>query len=334
MAPHTVGGPVPVASRVGRDKQRYDGETGGRMVAGCVSKKKFRLSLSFFFLFRSRPRSPRSLSAHVAPLLFLLSPPPCLQKKNRTVPVRITGHDGGSGGESTAKLSAENVRVLLVTSRSGAGLVFPKGGWETDESCEAAAARETVEEAGVRGDLEPESLGTFRFASSKKQAPNGSGGEGEAEPRKSSAATMFALRVREELREWPESAQRCRVWLSPGDALAACKHAWMREALGAWAARHGIGSGGGGAASGGDGGREGARSDGANGIVSSVGGANAAGPSRPLEPSPGGRERAAAAAVEAARAAGLAVEPWITIAGEEGGGGEGRGEGTKPAKTK
>ena len=73
------------------------------------------------------------------------------QKKNRTVPVRITGHDGGSGGESTAKLSAENVRVLLVTSRSGAGLVFPKGGWETDESCEAAAARETVEEAGVRG---------------------------------------------------------------------------------------------------------------------------------------------------------------------------------------
>ena len=39
-----------MASRVGRDKQRYDGETGGRMVAGCVSKKKFRLSLAFFLL--------------------------------------------------------------------------------------------------------------------------------------------------------------------------------------------------------------------------------------------------------------------------------------------
>ena len=254
------------------------------------------------FSFRSRPPPPRSLShAPSSSSSSLLFP------TNRTVPVRIIGDD-------TAKINAENVRVLLVTSRSGAGLVFPKGGWETDESCEAAAARETVEEAGVRGDLEPEPLGTFYFASSKqkKEAANN---------KKSSAATMFALRVREELKEWPESAQRCRVWLRPGDALAACKHAWMREALGAWAARHGIGG-----ESGSGEEREGeARSDGKAGPSSST---------KPLEPSPGGRERAAAAAVEAARAAGLAVVPWIRIAGEEEEG-EGRGgEGTKPAKTK
>ena len=30
----------------------------------------------------------------------------------------------------------------------------PQGGWEADETVEAAAARETVEEAGVRGVLE------------------------------------------------------------------------------------------------------------------------------------------------------------------------------------
>ena len=29
-----------------------------------------------------------------------------------------------------------------------------QGGWEADETVEAAAARETVEEAGVRGNLE------------------------------------------------------------------------------------------------------------------------------------------------------------------------------------
>lgn len=29
-----------------------------------------------------------------------------------------------------------------------------QGGWETDEDVESAAARETVEEAGVRGRLE------------------------------------------------------------------------------------------------------------------------------------------------------------------------------------
>ena len=33
-------------------------------------------------------------------------------------------------------------------------LSVPQGGWETDETVEDAAARETVEEAGVRGQLE------------------------------------------------------------------------------------------------------------------------------------------------------------------------------------
>ena len=32
--------------------------------------------------------------------------------------------------------------------------MFPQGGWETDETVEAAAKRETIEEAGVRGVLE------------------------------------------------------------------------------------------------------------------------------------------------------------------------------------
>lgn len=33
-------------------------------------------------------------------------------------------------------------------------VVFPlKGGWENDETVEEAAAREAIEEAGVRGDL-------------------------------------------------------------------------------------------------------------------------------------------------------------------------------------
>ena len=269
------------------------------MVAGCVSKKE--ASSFFFFLRISTSSSSRSLSSSLSPL-----PSRRTFSNNRTVPVRVVG-DG--------RLTTENVRVLLVTSRSGAGLVFPKGGWETDESCEAAAARETVEEAGVRGDLEPEPLGTFHFASSKKEQSSNNNRSGREERKKSSAATMFALRVREELTEWPESAQRCRVWLSPGDALAACKHAWMREALGAWAARHGIGGSGEG--------EEGARRNG--------GGDASPSPPSPLEPSPGGRERAAAAAIKAAKATGLTVVPWIRIAGEEDEGGG--GEGTKPVKS-
>ncbi|KAK9790526.1 hypothetical protein WJX73_010660 [Symbiochloris irregularis] len=48
----------------------------------------------------------------------------------------------------------QRVEILLISSRGGDGLVIPKGGWETDETVEDAAARETVEEAGVRGQLE------------------------------------------------------------------------------------------------------------------------------------------------------------------------------------
>ena len=63
----------------------------------------------------------------------------------RCIPVRISP-DGS------------HLQVLLITSRGGKGLVFPKGGWEQDEDVQAAAARETVEEAGVRGELEVRSL--------------------------------------------------------------------------------------------------------------------------------------------------------------------------------
>lgn len=33
-------------------------------------------------------------------------------------------------------------------------VVWPQGGWETDESMEQAALRETIEEAGVVGNVE------------------------------------------------------------------------------------------------------------------------------------------------------------------------------------
>ncbi|KIZ06398.1 hypothetical protein MNEG_1559 [Monoraphidium neglectum] len=92
--PTSVGGPAPISSRQGRDKQRYT-EDGARLVAGCI-------------------------------------------------PIRYKGAPGCAG----------DVEVLLITSRGGKGWVFPKGGWEDDESVESAAKRETVEEAGVRGAIE------------------------------------------------------------------------------------------------------------------------------------------------------------------------------------
>ncbi|GJV00911.1 NUDIX hydrolase 16, mitochondrial [Tanacetum coccineum] len=55
----------------------------------------------------------------------------------------------GSNGNKSEKI----LEVLMINSTSGPGLLFPKGGWENDETVEEAAVREAWEEAGVRGDL-------------------------------------------------------------------------------------------------------------------------------------------------------------------------------------
>ncbi|XP_039065779.1 nudix hydrolase 17, mitochondrial-like [Hibiscus syriacus] len=48
----------------------------------------------------------------------------------------------------------DELEVLLISSQKGQKMMFPKGGWELDESREDAALRESVEEAGVIGNVE------------------------------------------------------------------------------------------------------------------------------------------------------------------------------------
>uniref|UniRef100_A0A7S0YSW0 Nudix hydrolase domain-containing protein n=1 Tax=Polytomella parva TaxID=51329 RepID=A0A7S0YSW0_9CHLO len=59
------------------------------------------------------------------------------------------------------------VEVCMISARVGSALLFPKGGWEEDEELEAAASRETLEEAGVRGRIQGKVLGPFEYYSNK-----------------------------------------------------------------------------------------------------------------------------------------------------------------------
>uniref|UniRef100_K3ZXL2 Nudix hydrolase domain-containing protein n=1 Tax=Setaria italica TaxID=4555 RepID=K3ZXL2_SETIT len=108
------------------------------------------------------------------------------------------------------------VEVLMINSQSGPGLLFPKGGWENDETVEEAAAREAIEEAGVRGDL-VKLLGFYDF---KSKQPEGM-----------CRAAVFALHVKEELASWPEQSTRQRSWLTVPEAAERSRHPWMQEAL-------------------------------------------------------------------------------------------------------
>ncbi|KAJ6804803.1 putative nudix hydrolase 16, mitochondrial [Iris pallida] len=112
--------------------------------------------------------------------------------------------------------------VLMINSQSGPGLLFPKGGWENDETVEEAAVREAIEEAGVRGDLK-EFLGHYDFRSKSHQD--------EFSPEGLCKAAMFALHVKEELDSWPEQSTRNRKWLTIPEAAKLCRYPWMREAL-------------------------------------------------------------------------------------------------------
>lgn len=92
----------------------------------------------------------------------------------------------------------------MISSSGGNGWVLPKGGWELDETVVDAARRETVEEAGVRGELEDQQLGVYPY-SNRKPDPG----------QKGCIAHMFVMHVKEELDAWPEAGLRSRRWVRP-----------------------------------------------------------------------------------------------------------------------
>jgi len=133
------------------------------------------------------------------------------------IPFRYVNSDKDGNSES-----GKVIQVLMISSSSGPGLLFPKGGWENDETVREAAAREAVEEAGVRGIL-MDFLGNYEFKSKSHQD--------EFSPEGLCKAAMYALYVKEELATWPEHETRTRKWLTIEEAVESCRHPWMKDAL-------------------------------------------------------------------------------------------------------
>jgi diphosphoinositol-polyphosphate diphosphatase len=127
------------------------------------------------------------------------------------IPYRVRG-DGGA-----------ELEVLVISSQKGHGMMFPKGGWELDESVDDAARREALEEAGVRGDTE-QVLGCWYYKSRRYD--------------QTYEGIMFPLHVTDELHQWPEMASRKRTWATVQQVMDGCQHGWMREALERLVARH------------------------------------------------------------------------------------------------
>ena len=97
--------------------------------------------------------------------------------------------------------------ILLISSRETRRWVIPKGWPMRGLSPNFAAMREAYEEAGVEGYASLSAIGTYAY---DKILANGRS--------QSVVVDVFALQVSEEHTEWPEMAEREKLWVAQGEA--------------------------------------------------------------------------------------------------------------------
>ncbi|MGE0060652.1 MAG: NUDIX hydrolase [Xanthobacteraceae bacterium] len=89
---------------------------------------------------------------------------------------------------------------LLITSRRSGRWIFPKGAPIEGHQPWQVAAREAYEEAGIEGEIEPVSIGSYRTL--KRTIPPAF-----------IDVDMYALRMVRQLDDWPERGKRHRHWV-------------------------------------------------------------------------------------------------------------------------
>lgn len=194
-------------ARIGRERQRYS-SSGARLIAGCIPIREVRTGSNSAPTDAGRANEDGTGKGNGVGLPGDVHPPPA------------------SSGALSKKVS--DYEVLMITSRDSRdreSLIFPKGGWEEDETSVRAAIRETWEEAGVVGDIGWQ-VGSFHFQSKRAKSKGYADG--------ACVCWMYVMNVQKIKDDWPEMKKRERRWLKYEDALAKCRHPWMRSALEQW----------------------------------------------------------------------------------------------------
>jgi 8-oxo-dGTP pyrophosphatase MutT (NUDIX family) len=104
----------------------------------------------------------------------------------------------------------DGLQVLMITSRETRRWVIPKGGRMIGKTDHEAAAQEALEEAGVRGEIHPDAIGSFRYAKRLR-----TGAERQC------VVAVYPLEVLIQLGAWPEDGERQRQWMMLTDAAEA-----------------------------------------------------------------------------------------------------------------
>ncbi|KAK4667373.1 hypothetical protein QC763_308650 [Podospora pseudopauciseta] len=115
-------------------------------------------------------------------------------------------------------LSADKSYVLMIQSTRRKGWVLPKGGWELDEECTEAAAREAWEEAGILVTIDYD-LGDIEETSPRKKNSS----SGKSKQKEAALYRFYEATVNSEEIEWPEKEKRERKWFTFVEAFEQLK---------------------------------------------------------------------------------------------------------------
>lgn len=122
------------------------------------------------------------------------------------------------------KISKVGPKILLITSRETGRWVLPKGWTMAGRTAAQAAKVEAWEEAGVRGRVEVEPIGTYSY--DKVVARNRP--EEHLQP---CDVAVFALRVRKRKRRFPEAKMRKGRWFRPEVAAGKVHEAGLKDLI-------------------------------------------------------------------------------------------------------
>lgn len=110
--------------------------------------------------------------------------------------------------------AGDRLEILLITSRKKRRWVIPKGVKEPELSAAESAAKEALEEAGIRGRVYPAPVGHYQYRKWGDVC----------------SVVVFAMHVQEVLERWDE-AFREREWLGVEEAAARIEETALKTML-------------------------------------------------------------------------------------------------------
>lgn len=135
---------------------------------------------------------------------------------------RPTSHGGMDGGARQVgaipyTLVDGRAVYLIITSRRTGRWIFPKGDPMEDREPWEAAAQEAFEEAGIRGTIDQQPIGSYVTVKTSDLR------------RRVLTVDLYPLHMTEQLEDWPEKGQRQRHWVTLADARRLLSDARLAE---------------------------------------------------------------------------------------------------------